>query len=126
MAIYSLDTVPVHILAHVGVGLTAVVLGGVVLARRKGTPTHRVWGRVWVALMYFVAIGSFWIQSDGHLSWIHGLSAMMIVTLTFSLWAIKSGHVRGHRIAMKCAYVGLCVTAAFTFLPYRLMGQLIF
>jgi uncharacterized membrane protein len=126
MAIHSIETVPAHILAHAIVGLVSVALGAIVLFRRKGTPVHRILGRTWVALMYFIAIGSFWIQSGDHLSWIHGLSSAMIITLTFSVWAIRSGNVKGHRIAMTCAYIGLCVTAAFTLLPYRFMGQLVF
>jgi uncharacterized membrane protein len=126
MAIYSIDTAPLHILIHAGAGLSTVALGGMVLARRKGTTTHRVFGWSWFALMYLIAIGSFWIQSDGGLSWIHGLSTGMIVTLTYALWAIKSGRVKAHRTALTSAYIGLCVTAAFTLLPYRLMGQLVF
>jgi uncharacterized membrane protein len=126
MAIYSIDTAPLHILIHAGAGLSTVVLGGMVLARRKGTTTHRVLGWSWFALMFLIAIGSFWIRSDGDFSWIHGLSTGMIVTLSYALWAIKSGRVKGHRIAVTCAYIGLCVTAAFTVLPYRLMGQLVF
>jgi len=125
MAIYSIETAPLHILFHAGAGLSTVVLGGIVLARRKGTTIHRALGWVWFVLMYSIAIGSFWIRSDGGLSWIHGLSAGMIVTLTHALWAIKTGRVKGHRIAVTCAYIGLCVTAAFTLLPYRLMGQLV-
>jgi uncharacterized membrane protein len=126
MAIYNIDSAPLLILAHAAVGVSAVVLGGLVVFRRKGTFTHRVLGRLWAALMYFMAIGSFWIQSDGHFSWIHGLSAMMIVSLTYAIWAVKTGRTRGHRIAMTSNYVGLCVTAAFTLLPHRLMGQLVF
>lgn len=126
MAIYNIDTAPVHILAHAAIGIVAIILGGSVLFRRKGTFAHRTLGRVWAGSMYFIALGSFWIQSDGHLSWIHALSTGMIITLTVSIWAIRTGRTKAHRISMQCAYVSLCVTAAFTLLPYRLMGQLVF
>jgi len=126
MAIYSIDTARLHILFHAGAGLSTLMLGGIVLARRKGTTMHRVLGWVWLALMYSIAIGSFWIRSDGGLSWIHGLSAVMIVTITYALWAIKTGRVQAHRTAITWAYISLCVTAVFTLLPYRLMGQLMF
>lgn len=126
MAIYSIDTAPLHILMHAGAGLSTLALGGTVLARRKGTATHRLMGWSWFVLMYFIAIGSFWIRADGGFSWIHVLSAGMIVTLSYALWAIRAGRVKGHRIAVTCAYAALCVTAAFTLLPYRLMGQLAF
>jgi uncharacterized membrane protein len=125
MAIYSIETAPLHILFHAGAGISTLALGAVVLARRKGNTIHRVLGWAWFTLMYSIAIGSFWIRSDGAFSWIHALSLGMIVTLSYALWAIKSGRVKGHRIAVTCAYAGLCVTAVFTLLPYRLMGQLL-
>ena len=126
MAIYSIDTAPLHILVHAGAGVSTLLLGGILLARSKGTPAHRLLGWAWVTLMYSVAIGSFWIRSDGSLSWIHGLSAGMVVTLSYALWAIKTGRTKSHRVALTSAYIGLCITAAFTLLPYRMLGQLTF
>ena len=55
----------------------AMVLGGVQVGRRRrGDRPHRVIGRVWLALMYFTALSSFWIQQirPGNFSWIHALS----------------------------------------------------
>src|SRR5439155_25600030 len=58
---------------HLAAALAALLLGITVLARTKGTRSHKLLGRTWVAVMLVVALSSFWIQRDGF-SWIHLLS----------------------------------------------------
>src|SRR5258708_1851477 len=74
-----------HIAAfHALFALTAVGIGVMVLARRKGTPSHKLWGRVWVTLMAAVALSSFWIFDIRHgagPSLIHLLSLLTLVSL---------------------------------------------
>ena len=60
---------------HIAAALASLVVGAVMLVRRKGTPAHRFTGRLWVALMLVLALGSFAIRSNGSLSWIHLLRA---------------------------------------------------
>ena len=62
------------------------------LRRRKGDLAHRRLGRVWMVAMYWTAGSSFGIRAlhPGHLSWIHGLSAWTIVSLTIALWAART------------------------------------
>ena len=49
------------ILLHLAAVLPALAIGATVLARRKGTATHRLLGRIWVGLMITAALSSFWI-----------------------------------------------------------------
>ena len=65
------------IAGHALAAAAAVVLGAVILVRRKGTISHRASGWVWVTLMGTVAISSFWIFQQ-HYSWIHGLSVFTL------------------------------------------------
>src|SRR5262245_30802921 len=60
---------------HLSSALAALVLGVLIMARAKGTASHRMLGRTWVALMSIAALSSFWLTglSDG-LSVIHVLS----------------------------------------------------
>lgn len=44
---------------HLGAALVALILGAVVLVRPKGTPVHKAMGRVWVALLVVISLGSF-------------------------------------------------------------------
>jgi uncharacterized membrane protein len=98
------------------------------LRRRKGDPAHRRTGRVWMGAMYWTAGSSFGIRAlhPGHLSWIHGLSAWTIVSLTAALWAARTHRVRMHRDFVVGSYFGLCGAgiAAMAF-PVRLAPQLL-
>ena len=105
----------------------AVLLGGyLVLRRRKGDLLHRRLGRVWMADMYWVAFSSFGIKrlTPGHFSWIHGLSAWTIVSLTMAIWAAKTHRVQAHRGWVVGTYFGLVGAgiAAVAF-PVRLLPQ---
>jgi len=102
---------------------SAVLLGAVVLFRRKGTGLHRLLGRLWVLGMGFTALSSFGIYRD-HFSWIHGLSVFTLVMLVAGVTAARRGHTRVHRGIMLGTYAwGLIVTGLFTLLPSRLLGH---
>lgn len=111
------------IAAHAAVAGFAVLLGAVVLWRRKGTVSHRLLGRLWVLSMGFTALSSFGIYR-GSFSWIHGLSVFTLVMLAMGLWAARRGRVRAHQGIMVGTYAwGLIVTGLFTLLPQRLLGH---
>lgn len=124
--IYSIDQAPLHILLHMIAALVAVIAGGIVLFRPKGTAAHRILGRVWVGLIIYVAVGSFFIQARGRLSLIHVLSVVIIVSIVAAIYAIRRGNFRRHQISMCISYASLCIAGLFTLLPYRMLGQLIF
>jgi uncharacterized membrane protein len=111
------------IVIHLTAALFAVGLGTVVLILRKGTRTRRWLGRTWAGTMLVVAIGSFWLRHTGGLSWIHGLSAFTLCSLTLAVWAIRRGRVRLHRRAMLGTFAGLAIAGVFAFSPGRLLGQ---
>ena len=48
------------VLLHVTLASLALAVGGAMLARRKGTRSHKLLGRIWVVLMLAVAASSFW------------------------------------------------------------------
>ncbi|QAU33769.1 DUF2306 domain-containing protein [Janthinobacterium sp. 17J80-10] len=107
---------------HLAAALAALLLGGLTLATRKGTPRHRLFGRVWVLLMALAAISSFWIRHSGHLSWIHLLSAWVLVVLVMAVASIYKGNVQAHRRWVTRAYIGLAVAGVLALLPQRLLG----
>ena len=70
--------------SHALTALCAVVIGGVQQMSAKGTRQHKVLGYVWVSLMMYVSISSFFIseiQLWGACSPIHVLSAWTVLTL---------------------------------------------
>lgn len=98
------------IATHAVTASMAMVLGAVnVLRRRRGDAPHRFIGRVWLVAMYFTAGSSFWIQDlrPGSYSWIHGLSAFTILTLSLGLWNARRGRIRAHAGNMIGTYLGL-------------------
>jgi uncharacterized membrane protein len=111
----------VHMLAAIG----AIITGGLALSLKKGTPLHRVLGRSWVLLMLIAVLVSFGIKSDGHFSWIHLLSVGVLFALGASVSAAIRGRIGAHRRGMTYTYIGLLVAGAFTFLPYRRLGHLV-
>lgn len=107
----------------------ALAVGALVLLRRrKGDRAHRRVGRVWMAAMYWTAGSSFGIRAlrPGHLSWIHGLSAWTLVSLSVALWAARTHRHRLHRDFVVGSYFGLVGAglAAMAF-PVRLAPQLL-
>ncbi|WP_341894545.1 DUF2306 domain-containing protein [Ferrovibrio terrae] len=114
----------VHI--HLTATILALLLGIMMLARRKGTLSHRLLGWIWVGLMLTAAISSFWITGmrDGY-SPIHGLSVLVLVLVPLAVLAIRRGKVTRHRMAMTGLFFGaLVIPGLFTLLPTRLLGRL--
>ncbi len=112
------------ILIHLGAALAALVLGIAVFLRRKGNLAHRMLGRAWVGLMLVTAITTYWIRGGGSFSWIHGLSVIALVALSFAVYFAMTGNILRHQRIMKGVFFGgLVVAGAFTLLPARLLGQ---
>ena len=54
---------------HLAVALCALLIGGIVLRLRKDTARHKLIGRVWVALILVVSVGSFLIVEINDSAW---------------------------------------------------------
>ncbi|MBY0298227.1 MAG: DUF2306 domain-containing protein [Methylobacterium sp.] len=115
---------------HVAAAVGALVLGLAQFAIRRGTPRHRLVGRLWVGLMAAVALTSFGIsglRQVGPFSWIHGLSVATLVLLWLAVRYARTRRVAAHRWAMIGLFAGgLVITGLFTLLPGRLMHTVLF
>lgn len=115
---------------HAYSAVLALVLGAVVLLRRKGDRLHKAMGRTWIGVMAVVAISSFFItevRMFGPYSLIHLLSAFTLFALVEAVWLARSGNIRGHRRAVATLYAGALILAgAFTLLPGRRMHAVVF
>ena len=116
---------------HLAAALLALVAGGLVMARRKGTPLHRMLGWSFVATMALAALSSAFIRAS-HLPGIagftpiHALTVLTLVGLPRAIWQIRRGNVVGHRRTMKGLFIGGCIVAGvFTLLPGRFLGDLL-
>lgn len=112
------------LVTHVVAALLSVGLGVVQLIRRKGDRRHRYLGRVWVVLMLWTAVSSFWIRHirDGAFSWLHVLSLVTLVTVTLGVLAVRRGDVRGHRGHMVGSWLGSLAAMVFALaVPSRML-----
>lgn len=113
------------LVSHVGAALTGVALGGYQLWRRpKGDGRHRVLGRVWVLLLLWTAVSSFWIRdiNDGAFSWLHVLSVVTVVTVTLGVVNARRGRIQAHRGNMVGSWLGAVgAMVAATVVPGRMI-----
>lgn len=117
------------IVIHAFAALTSLLLGAWQLFfSTKGSGAHRFVGRVWVPLMLFVAVSSFWIREirDDRFSFLHVLSVVTVVTVSLGVLDVRRGNIRGHVGNMVGSWIGL--TFAFVFavaLPARHIPQFV-
>lgn len=113
------------ILIHLATAIASVVVGGAMFLMKKGTPQHRLSGRVWVLLMAVTALVSFAIQTRGHFTWIHVLSVVVLVMLVRAVMAIRKRNIRLHQRLVVGTYTGLLIAGMFALAPWRRLGYLV-
>jgi uncharacterized membrane protein len=106
--------------------LFVLAIGPLQILRRRRDRIHRTMGYLWVAAMYYVCFSSFWIMSDGRFSWLHGLSAFTIVTVTLGLVSAIRGNIASHVGNMIGSYIGIAVAFVFAVtVPGRAIPELL-
>ena len=120
------------IVVHLATVLSALLLGPVVLLRRKGDRWHRRLGRVWVLLMVVTALASTFIRSPGAGLFGTGFSALHLFTVwtlicaPVGVWLAWSKRIAAHQGVMTGLYIGLVLAGSFTLIPGRLLGTFVF
>src|SRR3546814_19870784 len=101
-----------------------------VLWRRKGTPAHRWSGRIWLIIMLVTVGSSFFIhelRTWGPWSPIHVLSVVTLILMLRAYVAIRKRQVVLHTELMKATYYNALLLATFfTFMPGRIMHEVVF
>ena len=130
MTLEPILTAPAHIQLHAGAAALAILLGPLVILRRRRDRLHRMAGYLWVLAMGTTALSSFWITSFGIIgpfSPIHLLAVFALWSLWVGMARVLRGDIAGHRVAMEGLYWrGLLVAGAFNFLPGRTMNRTVF
>lgn len=115
---------------HAITATIALLLGPVILFRKKGDARHKFLGRTWVGVMA-IAVGSSWFISEmpmlGRFGPIHIFSGLGTFALFQIIWFARKGNIRAHQAAAKGLYLGgLIVAGTFTFMPGRIMNEMVF
>ena len=118
---------------HLATIIPAFMIRTYLLARRKGTPMHRMLGRIYMLLMLSTAVITLLMPALvgprflNHFGFIHLLSVLVVVTVPVAWLAIRNGQRITHQISMISLYVGgLLIAGSFTLMPGRLMHQWLF
>ena len=118
------------ILLHAIAAILAIILGGVQLYMNKGSVTHKLLGYIWVGLMLIVSVSSFFIHEIklwNAYSPIHLLSAWTIFSLVLAIYYVRVSNIKRHKQVMIMIYgFALVLTGFFTFMPGRVMHQIVF
>jgi uncharacterized membrane protein len=115
---------------HVAAVVPAAILGAYLLMRRKGTPVHRLLGKIWLVLMVITALSSCFIHE---LNMFYGFSPIHFISIyvLFASWRAFSaarGHdIARHRKAVTGLYFGgIGIAGLFTLVPGRIMSKVVF
>lgn len=120
---------------HLSAALTATAIGPVALWARQGRTQrprlHCAFGYAWVTLMLAAALSALFIRDNalpnlaGYTP-LHLLVPLTLLGLVQALRQLARRNIAGHRRAMQRLYVGGCLVAgAFTLLPSRTLGRLL-
>ena len=121
---------PTAIQIHVAAVVPAALLGAYLLVRPKGTPQHRVLGKIWLTLMVVTALSSFFIHQVNvfyGFSPIHVLSIFVLFGCWRAIANARKRNIEAHKRIVRGLYLGGIVGAgAFTFLPGRITNEVAF
>jgi len=118
---------------HLATIVPAFLIGTTLLFSRKGTPVHKLLGKVYMVLMLSTAVITLFMpatvgpQFIFHFGFIHIFSFLVLLNIPAAYFAAKRGDIKAHRGAMVGMYVGgILIAGAFAMLPGRLLHQLLF
>jgi uncharacterized membrane protein len=130
MTLEPLLDAPFAVQIHVATVTPAALLGAYILLNPKGTPQHRLLGKLWMALMVVTATSSFFIHQ---INLFYGFSPIHLLSIStlFGSWnavaAARRGDIRLHRrIVTGLYFSGIVLAGLFTFLPGRIMHRVAF
>jgi uncharacterized membrane protein len=130
MNLQPLLDAPFAVQIHVAAVLPSAVLGAYILLNRKGTPIHRLLGRIWMMLMAVTSLSSFFILG---IDLVYGFGPIHLLSIfvLFNIWqaiaSARARNIRLHKAAVKGMYFGgIVIAGLFTFIPGRLMNAVVF
>jgi len=119
--------------AHLATVFPAFLIATYLLLNRKGTPIHRLLGKIYMVLMLVTATFTLFMSAKvgptllGHFGFIHLFSALVFFSVPSAYFAAKRGDVKTHKGRMVGLYIGgLLIAGSFAFMPGRLIYTLLF
>ena len=118
---------------HLATVVPAFAIGAFQLFRRKGTPSHKLLGKIYMVLMLATALITLAMPAEvgtrflGHFGFIHAFSLLALFSVPMAYFAARRGNIKAHRGAMLGLYLGgILIAGAFAFSPGRMLHTWLF
>lgn len=119
--------------AHLATIVPAFLMGTFLLFMTKGTPRHRLVGKIYMVLMLVTATITLFMPAQagprfiGHFGYIHLFSLLVFYSVPMAFINARRGNVKGHKSSMIGLYVGgILIAGSFAFMPGRLLHNWLF
>jgi len=106
----------VLIVIHALAASFVILFGPVNVLRPRKDARHRLLGRIYAAMMYFVCVSGMFIYTDGAFTIFHFLAIVNLASVTIGILAIRRRNVRLHRGMMIGSWLGTAIAGAFAVL----------
>ena len=118
---------------HLATVVPAFFIGGMQFLRRKGTPAHKLFGKIYMALMLTTALITLAMPAKvgpqllHHFGFIHLFSLIALINIPIAYVAARYRNLRAHRAAMISLYIGgILIAGTLAFLPGRMLHKWLF
>lgn len=118
---------------HLATVVPAFAIGALQLFRRKGTPSHKLLGRIYMLLMLATGLITLVMPAEvgprflNHFGFIHAFSFLTLFNVPAAYLAIRRGNIKAHRGLMLGLYLGgILIAGAFAFSPGRMLHTWLF
>ncbi len=118
---------------HLATVLPAFAIGAFQLLRRKGTPTHKLLGKIYMVLMLATGLITLAMPAEvgprflGHFGFIHLFSFLALYNVPAAYFAARRGDIKTHRANMIGLYIGgILIAGSFAFAPGRMLHEWLF
>ena len=118
---------------HLATVVPAFFIGALQLLRRKGTPSHKLLGKIYMVLMLATALITLAMPAQvgpqflNHFGFIHSFSLLTLFSVPTAYFAARRGDIRAHRAAMIGLYVGgILIAGTFALMPGRMLHEWLF
>jgi uncharacterized membrane protein len=118
---------------HLATVVPAFAIGAFQLFRRKGTPSHKLLGKIYMALMLATGLITLAMPAEvgprflGHFGFIHAFSFLTLYSVPAAYIAARRGNIKVHRANMLGLYLGgILIAGSFAFSPGRMLHEWLF
>jgi uncharacterized membrane protein len=118
---------------HLATVVPAFAIGAFQLFRRKGTPSHKLLGKIYMVLMLATGLITLAMPAEvgprflGHFGFIHAFSFLTLYSVPAAYIAARRGNIKVHRANMLGLYLGgILIAGSFAFSPGRMLHEWLF